>query len=51
MALFIWIVKEKNQVFFRIYSYKTKDLIREIDLAMSEENQIINRELRPLFIL
>lgn len=41
-GFYFLITKEKNKSSFQIYSYKNKDLIREIELPASEKYQIIN---------
>ena len=41
-GFYFLIIKENNKASFKIYSYKDKELIREIDLPASEKYQIIN---------
>ncbi len=41
-GFYFFITKDKDKSSFKIYSYKNKELIREIDLPMSDKYQIIN---------
>jgi hypothetical protein len=41
-GFYFLIIKEENKVSFKTYSYRDKELIKEIDLPLSDKYQIIN---------